>query len=486
MSQPANIMPMPGTSAASAPASPVADSVPEKGGVGPSRLMEIGLHILVGGLLVVSIIGIAYVYGFNLNGNLLDNVSAAVRALGVDGGFFLGLYFSRRHWTRKKEGWGDSLRAILAGIPWFVVAIIMAGVSWLSNTLFVNGSTTIITQDALNKAGITIINAQQANWMVGGIPLLIILLYSIVPSRVEVRVDTRAPEEIEEEARREAARIRAQNMVAAARAEGMGQRLRTVAGGLVGQALNLDERASRAERQKQMRIALESAGFKTDKLSDEQVEVQAVARGVWDAAKDTAIKDERREAIRRWALARGWLTEASIAQEARLSPTAVAARYTHLEEQWREELEQAEQPLEVEEPTKAPEKEPITTPALRAVSPHLARLARQKMFTVAEASELTGRPVRTINAWIATERIKDVTKEEDEPDKKRRIPKKELIRIGWLNKDGTPTKMSNPEMAAIGNGHSNGQGSMTPEALAALQPLVVGSDSSGLAENQQS
>jgi hypothetical protein len=175
MSQPANIVPMPGTTAAK--------SVPEKEGVGPSRLMEIGLHVLVGGLLAVSIVGIAYVYGFVLDGkHFLDDVSALVRALGVDGGFFLGLYFSRRHWTRKKQGWMDSLKAAVAGIPWFVVAMIMAAVSWLSNTLFVSGSGTIITQDTLNKAGITIINAQQANWMVGGIPLLITLLYSIVPS----------------------------------------------------------------------------------------------------------------------------------------------------------------------------------------------------------------------------------------------------------------------------------------------------------------
>ena len=43
--------------------------------------MEIGLQGLVTGLLIVSIIGIAYVYGFNLEtGSLLDNISAAVRA----------------------------------------------------------------------------------------------------------------------------------------------------------------------------------------------------------------------------------------------------------------------------------------------------------------------------------------------------------------------------------------------------------------------
>jgi hypothetical protein len=259
--------------------------------VGPSRYMEIGLTVLVTALLGVSIIGIAYVYGFNLeNGNLLDNISAAVRAVGVDGGFFLGLYFSRRHWTREKQGWGDSVKALLAGIPWFVVAMIMAGVSWLSNTLFVNGSTTIITQDALNKAGITIIDAKEANWMIGGIPLLIILLYSIVPSQVQTHVETRTPEEIEREAEREAARIRAQNKVAAARAEGAGQRLRTVIGGVVGEALNLEETRKRDERLKQMRIALETAGVPTDGMSDEHVEIQAVSRGVWDQKKGEAIK----------------------------------------------------------------------------------------------------------------------------------------------------------------------------------------------------
>ena len=259
--------------------------------VGPSHYMEVGLHVLVGGLLVVSIVGIAYVYGFSLNGNLLDNISAAVRAVGVDGGFFLGLYFSRRHWTRDKSGWGDSFKAILAGIPWFVVAIIMAGVSWLSNTLFVGGSTTtIITQASLDRAGISIISAQQANWMIGGIPLLIILLYSIVPSQSEAKRDTRAPEEIESEAKQEAARIRAQNMVAAARAEGAGQRLRTVVGGLVGEAFNLEERGQRDERLKQMRIALEAAGVNTAKMKDAQVEIRASALGVWDQKKSEAVK----------------------------------------------------------------------------------------------------------------------------------------------------------------------------------------------------
>jgi hypothetical protein len=259
--------------------------------VGPSRYMEIGLTVLVAALLAVSIIGIAYVYGFNIEtGNLLDNISAAVRAVGVDGGFFLGLYFSRRHWTREKQGWGDGLKALLAGIPWFVVAMIMAGVSWLSNTLFVNGSTTIITQAALDHAGITIIDAQQANWMIGGIPLLIILLYSIVPSQAQAHVDTREPEEIEREAEREAARIRAQNKVAAARAEGAGQRIRTVFGGLVGEALNLEETRKRDEQLKQMRIALETAGIATDGMSDEHVEIQAVSRGVWDQKRGEAIK----------------------------------------------------------------------------------------------------------------------------------------------------------------------------------------------------
>jgi hypothetical protein len=104
--------------------------------VGPSRVMEIGLHGLVTGLLIVSIIGIAYVYGFNLEtGSLLDNISAAVRALGVDGGFFLGLYFSRRLWMRRKRGWGDGIKTTLLGFIWFLVALLMASLSWFSNTL---------------------------------------------------------------------------------------------------------------------------------------------------------------------------------------------------------------------------------------------------------------------------------------------------------------------------------------------------------------
>ena len=259
--------------------------------VGPSRVMEIGLHALVTGLLIVSIISIAYVYGFNLEtGSLLDNISAAVRALGVDGGFFLGLYFSRRMWMRRKRGWGDGIATTLFGLIWFLVALLMASLSWFSNTLFVTNYQTIITQDLLNRAGFTDIPPELVNKAIGAIPLVIVLLYSIVPRRMQERTDERTPEEIEEEALREAARIRAQNMVAAARAEGAGQRIRTVLGGLAKEAFNLEERAQRDERLKQMRIALETAGIESASLSDEQVEIQAVSRGVWDQANDKPIK----------------------------------------------------------------------------------------------------------------------------------------------------------------------------------------------------
>lgn len=253
--------------------------------------MEIGLHGLVTGLLIVSIIGIAFVYGFNLEtGSLLDNVSAAVRALGVDGGFFLGLYFSRRLWMRRKHGWGDGIKTTLFGLIWFLVAVLMASLSWFSNTLFVTSFQTIITQDLLSRAGFTNISPQLVNKAIGAIPLIIVLLYSIVPRRIQMRADTRTPEEIEEEALREAARIRAQNMVAAARAEGAGQRIRTVLGGLVTEAFNLEEARQRDERLKQMRIALETAGYASADLSDEQVEIQVVSRGLWDQAANRPIK----------------------------------------------------------------------------------------------------------------------------------------------------------------------------------------------------
>ncbi len=259
--------------------------------VGPSRVMEIGLHGLVAGLLIVSIIGIAYVYGFNLEtGSLLDNISAGVRALGVDGGFFLGLYFSRRLWMRRKRGWWDGVKTSLFGFIWFLVALLMASLSWFSNTLFVTNSQTIITQDLLAKAGFTSISPQLVNKAIGAIPLVIVLLYSIVPRRMPVRFDTRSSEEIEEEAKREASRIRAQNMVAAARAEGAGQRIRTVLGGLVTEAFNLEEAKKRDEELKQMRIALETAGYSSSNLSDEQVEIQAVARGLWDQATNKPLK----------------------------------------------------------------------------------------------------------------------------------------------------------------------------------------------------
>jgi hypothetical protein len=259
--------------------------------VGPSRAMEIGLHGLVASLLIVSIIGIAYVYGFNLEtGSLLDNISAAVRALGVDGGFFLGLYFSRRLWMRKKRGWWDGIKTSLFGLIWFLVALLMASLSWFSNTLFVTNYQTIINQDLLARAGFTSISPQLVNKAIGAIPLVIVLLYSIVPRRMSVQVDMRSSEEIEEEAKREAARIRAQNMVAAARAEGAGQRIRTVLGGLMNEAFNLEEAKKREESLKQMRIALETAGYATARLSDEQIEIQAVARGLWDQTENKPIK----------------------------------------------------------------------------------------------------------------------------------------------------------------------------------------------------
>jgi hypothetical protein len=278
---------------------PVAKPTVSEDEVSPSRVMEIGLHGLVSGLLIVSIIGIAYVYGFDLEkGSLLDNISAAIRALGVDGGFFLGLYFSRRMWMRRKYGWGDGIKTTLFGVIWFLVAVLMAALSWFSNTLFVTNYQTIITQDLLSRAGFSGISPQLVNKAIGAIPLVIVLLYSIVPRRIVGRADTRTPEEIEEEALREAARIRAQNMVAAARAEGAGQRIRTVLGGLVTEAFNLEEARQRDERRKQMRIALETAGIASADLSEEQVEIQAVARGLWDQAANKPIKGtERSDAL---------------------------------------------------------------------------------------------------------------------------------------------------------------------------------------------
>ncbi len=190
---------------------------------------------------------------------------------------------------RRKHGWWDGLKTTTFGLIWFLVALLMAALSWFSNTLFVTSYQIVITGDLLEKAGFTDISPQVVNKAIGAIPLVIVLLYSIVPRRVQARRDLRTPEEIEEEAGREAARIRAQNLVAAARAEGAGQRLRTVVGGLVSEAFNREEAKKREERLKQMRIALETAGYSTADLNDEQVEIQAIARGVWDQARNAPI-----------------------------------------------------------------------------------------------------------------------------------------------------------------------------------------------------
>jgi hypothetical protein len=392
----------------------------------------------VSALLCVSIIGITFVYGFNLEtSSWLDNISALVRALGVDGGFFLGLYFSRRLWMRQKHGWWDGLTTTLFGLIWFAVALLMATLSWFSNTLFVASFQAVITQELLAKAGFTGISPQLVNKVIGAIPLVIVLLYSIVPRHTTAHVDTRTSEEIEAEARREASRIRAQNLVAAARAEGAGARLRTIVGGLAGEAFNLEERRKREERRKQMRIALETAGFGTAHLSEEDLEIQAVARGVWDQETDQAIPEEAGEP-------------------------------------------EGEEMLPVAAP---PQRK--ASPMLTA--PPLPSLASKPTLSVLEASQLTLRKARTISDWIKTGKITRVRKSKSGAY---RIPRASLVAVGWIDLDGNAINLSHPEVAAITpqvltaplQEYSNGQLELVAGELV---PLPADAPTTPLAEDEQ-
>ena len=72
----------------------------------------------------------------------------------------------------------------------------MASLSWFSNTLFVTSFQAIITQDLLNRAGFSAIPPEFVNKAIGAIPLVIVLLYSIVPRQTQVQLETRTPEEI--------------------------------------------------------------------------------------------------------------------------------------------------------------------------------------------------------------------------------------------------------------------------------------------------
>ena len=255
--------------------------------VGPSPIVERVVHGVVWALLGVSIVGIAFIFGFD-PGNWLsvDNASAAIRALGVDLTFYGGLYFARKFWNHQRRTFGD----FLWGCFWFFFAFCAACLSWFANSLFI-ARQHLVTQDLLNSAGFSWVTAHLVNQVVGAIPIAIILLYSFVP-RQQV-TDRRTPEQIAEDAKRELALLQAKSAVEAQRASLAGSRMRGVVGGFVNQALNLEERQRQASLDEQKREERQERREKRERLRGlanihgldpyaDDLEEQLTAMGVWN------------------------------------------------------------------------------------------------------------------------------------------------------------------------------------------------------------
>jgi hypothetical protein len=257
--------------------------------VGPSPIVERIVHGVVWALLGVSIVGIAFIFGFDpANWFSVDNASAGIRAVGVDLTFYGGLYFARRFWNRQRRTFGD----FCWGCFWFFVAFCAASLSWFANSLFI-ARQHLVTQDLLISGGFSWVNAQLVNQVVGAIPIAIILLYSVVPR--QQKADNRTPEQIMEESRRRQAMIHAKNAERAAMASEAGAGVRGVLGGFVNQAFNLDEKKAQAALDEQKREDRRLRRENRDRMQRlanihgldayaADLEEQLTARGLWGPA----------------------------------------------------------------------------------------------------------------------------------------------------------------------------------------------------------
>ena len=203
-------------------------------GVGPSPVVEKVVHGVVWLLLLVSIIGIAFIFGLDpAQGLTFDNASAVVRAVGVDLTFYGGIYFARKFWNHGR--WGK-------GFGWFAIAVAAAALSWFANSLFITREH-LVTQALLDGAGFGWANAQLVNQVVGAIPIAIILIYSFVP-RQQV-ADLRTPEQILDASARRVALLQARNAERAALAGEAGAGVRSVVGGFFKQVIPQQEERPR-------------------------------------------------------------------------------------------------------------------------------------------------------------------------------------------------------------------------------------------------
>lgn len=316
-------------------------------GVAPSRRMELWLGVIVVLSLGTSIVGIAFVYGFNTT-NLLtpQNIVPAVRATIADSLMLLGTYFSRRFLTRpQKTRWHKQWGAF-----WLLVALGATCFSWICNVLAVNEVGTVITVALLNKSGLGWLDVNLVNQIIAALPIVAVLIYAFVPrhpKHVQRVVDTRTPEQIREDWEREQALlqvdIQRQQLLAAQRGQGVGSIIAAARAGLFA-GLGRDEAEQRTERQMadQMRVLLVKHGYKSDdqahKMKDREVRLLAEALGLWDVASNTPTAKalgptyaEHLAELRKEAVRRGWLTPEQIAEERDLFPPDITLRYDGIE-----------------------------------------------------------------------------------------------------------------------------------------------------------
>jgi hypothetical protein len=404
--------------------------------IAPSRAMEYWLFGIMAASLAVSISGLAFVYGFDLNHFFSPtNISPGVRGVIVDSIMFLGVYFTRRFLMhRPKRAWHW-----FWGVVWLLVAVLATGFSWFSNTLAVNELGTTVTQQLLNKAGFEGWDAAEVNQVIAALPIVAVLLYGIVPRRMKTAprmVDTRTPEQILQEAQQDAARIQAARIVRQARAtevgESIGEGVSAVTRGL-NTALGRDPQAAHAAKAaredalRQMRVLLLRHGWvesldKAMKMKPEQVQLLAETKQLWNMETNQPMpwallptKAEKRDELRKLAMAHQWLTAKDVAQEDEMGYAELEARYVELEQ--RAESVRAEEAARQAEAQllmvpAAPHQEPVNDPLSSHLPPLLVQIGggdstqgatKQDGFTPEELAKRLGKSRGTIINWMKDE-----------------------------------------------------------------------------------
>jgi hypothetical protein len=161
--------------------------------VAPSKVMELWLNVVTWGLIIVSMLSMAYVFGYDLNAPPwnTDNLRAGTAAVAIDSWFFASLYFSRRFWGRSKAG----------GFGWFVSAFAFGVFSWFCNVIFFATFLHTISTAVLARAGMDFFSQQG---IIKAVCMLLsgsVLLYCLAPRRLQR--DTRTEEERAQDTRSE-------------------------------------------------------------------------------------------------------------------------------------------------------------------------------------------------------------------------------------------------------------------------------------------